>query len=147
MTDDANTSRYVTPQLVLLWGGTILALVAGFGALNYFLKLTPVTLILFALAVGFAATVAVTFLGLLNAIPIEKRHLNKLFAVLILELVALGLSVGSKYFLGDTEAAARCLQEIRQAKSLADADSRAELGNNVQRIESECSHVLEGLLN
>lgn len=90
---------------------------------------TPVTFICWTIAGAFLLTTVLTLLSLFGfgnpprfLVFVEQRFKPTLFKVLIVELIALGLSVGSANFLGTKEARAQVLQlqftnEVLQVKN------------------------------
>ena len=77
----------------------------------------PVAFICWTIAVAFLVTTALTLLSLFGfgnpprfLVFVEGRFKPTLFKVLIVELIALGLSVGSANFLGTKEARAQAEQ-------------------------------------
>ena len=57
--------------------------------------------IVWTCAIIFAATGVITLLAIVKIIPIEKRFLNKLFVVLILEIVAVSIGIYTVFLQGD----------------------------------------------
>lgn len=61
----------------------------------------PKLFIVWTCAIIFAATGIITLLAITKIIPIEKRFLNKLFVVLILEIVAVSIGIYTGFLQGD----------------------------------------------